>query len=254
MKNGDKLFLLILPIFFFLAFVPISTSANSPSPGSLHRSVTLQHASGAKAVAVYLADEDGVFFQLATIPLSGSDREHISFDLPKAGSWQFRLELIMEDGTTIQSNTIECFPFSFYYDVSRNHLKSDQSYSQGLLFFILLFGLPLLFTYVIEFLVSLPFGIRSWGPMFGINSITNPIMNFLLFGLMLVLPDLLWPIPSKVIYYTLVVLSEIIVVWMEYRFYIKKYTCYTRKVLLWYSVSANIASWLLFVLLAPLFF
>ena len=93
---------------------------------------------------------------------------------------------------------------------------------------------------LVEFLVALPFKLKPYSHVILINLITNLVMNLLLSSRALAESvkgvSILWAIA----------LLEIVVVFVEYFFYTKKYKDQPKGKLFAFSVIANALSWGLF--------
>lgn len=93
-----------------------------------------------------------------------------------------------------------------------------------------------LFTSVVETGVSMAFHIRPWSTVFLVNLISNMVFN-----LALMVNKIFGLIP----YLVFVTVGEVVVVKAEYSVYLRLLPAYSRKRLLWFTLTANLASLLL---------
>ncbi len=103
--------------------------------------------------------------------------------------------------------------------------------------------LPLLFTVLIEWIVSLFFKLKPSKYVVIINFITNPILNILLFFIYAY---------NKMNYIPALIIFEAVIMGIEFWFYTRKYKEYSKIRLFIFSLAANAASWGLYWLFTML--
>lgn len=253
-----RLCILLLAALLVL-LVPHAASANSPgyNPWVIRIDCT-GVAEGVRIDAVLLR-ADGSERRAEDVYQSGygdDARGSIHF-FYEEGETAFYLVQTAPDGTETRSAQAALLAYGqFTYDGATNRLEPNGTYYSRrqqsmdntktiLLLILLFFVLPLGLTLLAEFLIALLFRIRPVKYVFAINAITNPVMNILLLLAMLGLLAESGFGMERWVYWVVLGALEVVAVWVEYRFYTRKYPEIERKRLLLFSITANAASFLL---------
>ena len=233
-----------------LMLIPHVASANAPAPDPWELSVYLQNVPEGTTVTAFFLHEDGTLRQGETYTTGDAKswKIGIRFGMDET---QFYLTLLAPDGTETRTDTIAIEPYGSYtLDCETNTLtvgkpKGADSCTGGiweaclscgawlLLYAFAGFLMPVVVTFLIEWLTALCFKIRPVKYVFAINAITNPLMNLLL---------LIAYAFGRISYWIVLVALEIAVVFIEYAFYKKKYPEIGNRRLLLFSITANILS------------
>lgn len=245
--------LLILCVLVCLCPVTVCANSAPPDPNDIY--IAVDDFSKIEDVALW-ASVDGDSFEY--IGDGGRPRETrrahekvIKFNNEGGRYTVFRLRISFSDGSSLESNAVPFEQWTTYlYDVEHNLLEQGGITSWKIdsitLFFILIgLILPLAVTLAVEWSISLAFGLRPDKYVWIANLITNPIMNILIVVLFnCFLLD----------YYLLLLFLEIAVATLEFWFYTIKYRQYSRKRILLFAVTANLASWGVYYLISNWWF
>jgi hypothetical protein len=244
-----KKILLILTI-MLMCLMPVTVLADGPGPSNYYNYVLIDDCSNISRVQFWGYDKDNnykcidecIYPKETCVP---NERIEYFYNCewtttfePKCKS--FQLVIGLKNGETVRSNFVDFVDFGNYiYSVKDNTLKEGKITTRrltGFAFFELI--LPMLFTVIIEWLMSLFFKLKPGKYVVIINFISNPIMNILLIIS-----------ANYLIRYGLsLILLELIVMGAEFWFYTWKYKGYSKKRLLLFSLMANAASWGLYSL------
>lgn len=239
---------LLLALLILLCLTPAAAWANAPSPYTPEKRVTLSDTRNVNFIRVYVDGPDGTFYLFQTFESEHTKQQSIVFVRPDDAA-RFYVEVTMADGTVRASEPMECSgSWAFEYNVRTNTLKKATVGWNWLTWIFLLlsvlgvFGLPLIFTILVEFLAALPFKLKPYKHVVVINVITNLIMNLLLIVL-----RSFWDIVGRE-YLWLTLALEVGVVIAEFLFYLRKYPEREMGTLLGYTLLANALSWGLYEL------
>lgn len=241
---------LLLLTAFLLMLIPHAASANAPAPDPWELKIYLQNVPEGTTVAAFFLHEDGTLRQGETYTSSGIKNMRISVWFQEDET-RFYLTLTAPDGTETQTDSVAIEPYGNYtYDSETNALTAGKPkgtdtglgslagacLSCGAMALWYVFAsllVPIAVTLLVEWLVSLCFGIRPKKYVFAINAITNPAMNILLL--------IAYPF-GRIGYWITLAALEIAVVFIEYAFYRKKIPDISRRRLLLFSITANVLS------------
>jgi len=238
---------------FMLLLIPHVASANAPSgrrPDTLW--VECKHLkSGAKIEAVLVKTDGSSRTEEASFSRYSNDTEGIAYIHVRDGETTFYLLITTKDDTK-RTDAAEIIKYGGYtYDGRTNKLESTGAYydpikdeAQWILRIIYL-AIPLGITLLIEWLVALCFGIRPVRYVFGINAITNPVMNIIL--LIVIMLN-----RGSFAYWIALAALELAVFGVEYGFYTRKYKSYSRPRLLLFTFVANAISFVAGIFLLSL--
>ena len=242
--------LIVLVVFMFICLMPVTALADSTPPGPNEQYVLIKGYGGAAEVQLWGYDSAGDCQQIKDYDVVKTrvwDERILSFYNDK-GTFISLQVIAVRNGETIKSNLVDIKEYGKYiYSVEDNVLEQGDITSTKLsIFSLIIYGFylifPLLFTILIEWIISWFFKLkpRMYVPI--INLVTNPVLNILLLLL-----------ANSYIHYTLqLIVFETIIVGAEYWFYTCAYKGYSRKRLLLFSIVANAASWGLYRLLIVL--
>lgn len=245
--------LLILIFMIILCAAPATALANGPGPSPNNNYLLIDDYSQVAAAAIWGHDRDNNYtlIQEITYPLETKvPNQRFEFFYNEDGKFKdFQIVITFKNGEKASSNFINIVEWGGYiYSVKDNTLKEGKMTTlkpDGLTVFfgatMLLF--PLLFTVLVEWLVSLAFRLKPGKYVVIINFITNLVMNILL---MLIFINVI------IDFYITLIILEAMVAGAEFWYYTQKYKGYTKKRLLLFTVTANLASWFLYWFLSPL--
>jgi hypothetical protein len=246
-------FLVVIIILF--AF-PTTALANSalPEPEPYDNYVLIDDYSQIASAALFGHDKDNNYklIKESTYPPEWkvSDRQNIEFFHNDEGKFKdFQVVITFKDGKTVNSNFTRIVEWGEYiYAVKDNTLIESKITTAKPNSYNVFFGgaaliFPLLFTVLIEWLVSLAFRLKPGKYVVIINFISNPLINILL---------ILIYVNIAIDYYLALIILEALVAGAEFWYYTRKYKGCTNKRLLLFTVTANLASWFLNWYLSPL--
>ncbi len=251
---------ILLVIIIFTCF-PITAFANGPAPNPNDHDLLIDDIDNIDSLIVYGVDIDGKCGIIEDYPQglkSSYMTEKTKIEMERIISiynrdkqyTSFQLEIKFNDGTVVQSNTIEFIEWSNYkYSVKDNDLQpygafaSRKPHGFTVIFLAIALIFPLGLTTLLEFLISLMFKIKPAKYVCIINAITNPIMNIIIvFG----------SLNFVINYYWLMFILEIIVLLFEYWYYSGKFEGIGKLKLLLFTITANAASWGAYALVSGL--
>lgn len=229
-----------------LAFVPHAASANSPARNPWEFTVYVTDVPEGSEITVHLLKADGSDRAQEPQIANGGERDAV-WVLFEEGETAFYLVCVTPDGTETRSDTVEIATFGKYdYNGRENTIKDRTKYYNNrqsctflsgiVLFIALLFFLPIAITLLVEWLTALCFKIRPVKYVFAINAITNPVMNVML----LIVSSTLYEFPAA--YWIVLAFLELAVIGIEFWFYTKKIPGIKRSRLLLFTVTANVLS------------
>lgn len=226
-----------------LMLIPHAASANAPSG---RRSdmlwVECKHLKPDTKIEAVLVKADGSSRTAeASFSRFEDDTKGIAYIHVEEGETSFYLLITTKDDTK-RTDSAEIIKYGGYtYDGRTNKLESNGAYYDPLkdkaqwILRIIYLAIPLGITLLIEWLVALCFGIRPVRYVFGINAITNPVMNIILLVVIMLNR-------RSFAYWIALAALELAVFVIEYRFYIRKYQSYSRTRMLLFSLIANAVS------------
>lgn len=253
-----RICILLIAVLLALS-VPHAASANSPGYNPWVIRIDCTGIKENVRVDAVLLKTDGTARRAEDVYQSayGDDTRGSIHFFYEEGEEAFYLVQTAPDGTETRSAQMALLEYGqFTYDGKTNRLEPNGTYYSRrqqsmdnaktiLLLILLFFVLPLGLTLLAEFLIALLFRIRPVKYVFAINAITNPVMNILLLLAMLGLLAESGFGMERWVYWVVLAALEVVAVWVEYRFYTRKYPEIARKRLLLFSITANAASFLL---------
>lgn len=237
--------LLILAV-IFICLMPVTALADSPAPPPF--CVLIDDYSNSGGVQVFGYDNSGNRSEIKIVlsEVTKVISERALFFINDGGKF---VSIQVQAGIySAPSNTVYIKDSgSYIYSLKDNALKKGEittwkpnTFSVILVAIVLIF--PMLFSVLVEWIVSLFFKLKPDKYVIIINFITNPVINILL----------LICVNFAIDYIFLLVILEILVAGVEFWFYTWKYKGYSKIRLLIFTLVANAASWGLYWLLIPL--
>ncbi len=239
-----RICLLLLVVLILL--IPHAASANSAARNPWEIDIYVTNVPEGSEITVHLLKADGSDRALEPYTANGGVRDAV-WVMFEEGETAFYLVCVTPDGTETRSDTVEIVTYGKYdYNGRENTIKDRTKYYNNrqscvylsgiVLFIALLFFVPIAITLLVEWLTALCFRLRPTKYVLAINAITNPVMNILL----LIVSSAL--IEEYAAYWIVLAMLEIAVVAIEYWFYTKKYAEIKRSRLLVFTVTANVLS------------
>ncbi len=248
--------LLILPaiVIFLLLILPMPALANAPPPPPELIDILVDGYSDIKTVYIYGYDQNNEYKYAGRGTSSRETKLQneriISFYNKDAQLKSFQLVVKLKSGEDLQSNFVDFSERgSYVYSIKDNVLKQGAILSRKPNGTIVFFGgiilvFPLLFTLVVEWIISLFFKLKPGKYVVYINIITNLAMNVLI---------LIMYSTLVIDYLKIIICLEAAVMAVEYLYYSKKYKNISKKRLVAFVITANLASWLLYWLFGGMF-
>lgn len=245
--------LLMLVIIMMVCAIPATALANGPGPSPNNNYLLIDDYSQVESAAIWGHDKFNTYslIQEITYPVETKvANQRIEFFYNNNGRYKdFQLVITFISGEKVRSNFIDIVEWGNYiYSVKDNTLKEGKITTWKPHGFSIFFGaimllFPLLFTVLVEWLVSLAFRLKQGKYVVIINFISNPVMNILL---MLIFVNVV------IDFYVTLIILEALVAGAEFWYYTRKYKGYTKKRLLLFTITANLASWFLYWYMSPL--
>ena len=245
-----KRLMLLLIAALLALLVPHVASANSPVRRPWLIRVECENMESGTRMDVVLLRADGSTRTEENVyqPYRDETTGYAYFEY-EDGETAFYLSRIAPDGTETHTETAKLTEYGLYrYDGEANRLEANGTYYSradncgtgvaAVACFLLLLIAPLGLTLLIEFLIALCFRIRPKKYVLIINLITNPVMNLLLFVLILFGPE-------RHVYWIALGVLELAAVGLEYLFYTKKCRGVGKLRLFLFSLTANAVSYLI---------
>ena len=239
-----RICLLLLVVLILL--IPHAASANSAARDPWELRVYLEKVEEGTTVTILFAGADGVFREAESRTATGKSGQDVRFFF-REGDERFCLVCVAPDGAETRSNDVGIVLYGKYvYDGGRNLLEDKTAYyntkancetgSAILSVILLIFFVPVAITFLVEWLTALCFKLRPVRYVFAINAITNPTLNLMLLIAAAMLSS------ARIAYWIVLAALEIAVVFIEYRYYVRKYADVRCAKLLLFSIAANVLS------------
>ncbi|MGE5494511.1 MAG: hypothetical protein ACM3S4_04325 [Burkholderiales bacterium] len=239
-----KLLFFIAVVLAFCSYSSVAF-ANAPPPSPDIIDILIDDYSQIDSIALYGYDKEGTYRFIgddASLQETKITKERvIIFNNQNNRFKSFHLVIKFNNGETAESNFVDIvYRWDYIYSVADNVLKQGEIKSwkpHGLTIFWggFLLLMPLIFTIIVEWAISLPFKLRPGKYVVYINIASNIVMNILI----------LYMYATIVIdYLTLIIIMEILVAAVEYTFYTLKYPSEKKIKLFSFVITANLVSWL----------
>lgn len=248
-----RLYVLFILLVITFSLFPVTAFADSVPPSPYNIDILVNDYSNISRLEIYGFDALGscqLIHSFLNIDLDSEQKtkiaqERIIYFYNAEGKFkQMQLAVVFKGKSSWEkSNIVDIVEWGDYkYSTSDNTLKEGVitswiPSSMTVFFGIFVLLLPLLFTILVEWIISLPFKIKPGKYVVIINVITNLVINILILVLF-----------SYVVidYLVIILILEVFVMAVEYLFYLWKYKQINKMRLLIFTITANLASWLLY--------